>query len=799
MYRNYLRVAYRNMKRHKLYSLLNIAGLSVAISCCLLITIYVRDESSYDRHHEDYRNLYRVVTDFKLAHRDWHFAWGPVKLAEFAKSSVPGVEETGLIRGRFTTSVDLKGKKRVVENATYASSGFFEVMKIPFLYGNPVGVLDDVGSIVLSKAMAQRLFNTENAIDSVINWNEESFKVTGIIEDMPKTSHLQLDMMISNQYRLTMGAENWMSFGVHTYVRLKEGVNLESANANLNRAVSQFMVSLIEENLKIQADQIQTDGNHARFYLQPVKDIHLRTDFSDTEWEHGNISTVYTISLIGLIILIVASVNFINLSTARASVRGKEVGVRKVLGSRKTQLIEQFLTESVLNCLLAFVLALFIVSLSFPYFASITGKEILDPLGGTVPLWLMALIATLILGVIAGFYPAFILSSFKPYKTLKGQNMLKMRGVWLRNILVILQFSASLVLIISAMVFTKQLNFVLDKPLGFAMDELMTLQIMYREPYLAGQEAFENELLKNPAIRSVCQTSFRPIDGLKRARAADYIDKSGHIQTLDIQSWPVSYEYITTMGLELKSGRGFSEEFGTDSLAVVINETAAAQMDFEEPIGQKINVSDREYTVIGVMKDFHQASLRNSINPMVLQLVEFFQWEVSIRFVGDPDPDIVKKAWDLYSGGQPFVYDLPKDQYAALYESDERVKLLIKAFSALTIIVAAMGLFGLAAFLAEQMRMELGIRKVLGARVGQLMWILLGSFGKLILISCLIALPVAYTITNNWLAEFAYRIKQDPMTFLLSCLIILATAATAVIYQSVKAALVNPVENLRAE
>jgi len=805
MYKNYLIITLRNFRKSKLYSFLNLTGLTVGITSCLLIFLYVRDEYSYDRYNENFDNIYRVVTDFKLGDREIHRPHAPVVLAEHLKETVPEVENAArFMVGQFNSVIDLGEKQMQIKNATYATSEVFEVFTFDFVAGNPKGALDDPKTVVMSETMAVHLFPNEEALGKIVTFNMADFIVKGIYKDMPENSHFHFDFIMSYGYQTSRYDMGWMNINTYTYLQIKPGTDQEMLEEKMNAALENYMAPLMESAFNVPADQINTGGNHARFYLQPLADIHLKSNLSREFQANGSIENIRTISLIGVIILLIAGINFVNLSTARAALRAKEVGVRKVLGSQRKQLVTQFLFESTMYSFVAFVMGALLAYGLLPYFNQLAGRPIAFDLGGSPPLILIMAVTALVIGLVAGFYPALVLSRFSPGKSLKGQAEFKSGRSWLRSGLVVIQFAISTILAIATLVINNQLDYVINKPLGFDKDQLISLDIMDLNRYDRNETVLKNELESKPNIEAYSRSGYVPVDG---SRNEHYLEKSGQgteNQTVNVQSWPVNEKYIPTQGMELADGRNFSEALASDSNAIVINESAARSLQLENPVGQSLRLKMRNAThdvqVIGVVKDFHFASMKESIKPLL-----FYQsrdpWTISVRFTGSPIEAMstLENIWNQHSGGQPFVANLVGEQYRMQYQKESQLKSLINAFSVLAVLVAILGLVGLAAFMAQQRKKEMGIRKVLGAKAIQLFGKLISGFTVLVGVACLLAVPLAWWLTNQWLDGYAYRIGLSPMFFVLACLFMLLLAWITVSFQSLKVANSNPIDHLRDE
>lgn len=808
MFKSYFTIALRVIQRNKFYSFLNLSGLSLGLSAAILIFLYVRDEYSFDKYHKDHDRIYRVVTDFKLGDRIIHRPLAPAFMANYMEETIPEIDHTGrLMGGSFSSVVDLGEKQVQIKNATYATSDMLSIFTIPFIKGNPKGALDDPKTVVISESMAAHLFPEEEALGKIVVFNGDNFIIKGIFKDMPENGHFKFDFIMSVMYQDSRFAKDWtwMSINSYTYLKLKKEASPQVVEQKLNEALNTLIAPMIEEVLEVSASDIQANGNHARFYLQPLTDIHLKSNLDREIVPNGSIATVRTIAIIGFILLVIASINFVNLSTARAAVRGKEVGVRKVIGSRRRQLVSQFLFESTLYCFFSFAMAVAIVNFALPFFNQLADKQITHPFGGNPPLWLLMILCAILLGIIAGLYPAFLLSSFKPIKTLKGQNQLQTQGNGLRGALVILQFTISTALIIATLVVNSQLNYISDMTLGFDKDKLLTVGVMDLNRFDSNEEVLKNELLKKPNIESFTISDYIPVGGSRLEMFLKRRDGISIDETITSQAWPVDEDYIPTWGLDIIEGNNFNKNITSDSaISIIINETAAKALQLANPINANLTISygDQSYDVrvIGLVKDFHYASMRESIKPLFLYKRKD-PWTLAVRFNGKASEALatVQQIWENHSGGQPFVGSLISEDYRALYKTENQMKLLINSFSALAIAIAIIGLFGLATFMAEQRKKEMGIRKVLGANVWQLFFNLLKNFTVLIGISCLIAIPLAYMAVSSWLNGFIYRIPLSPIFFIGASLLMLVLAWLTVSYQSIKASIANPVNTLKQD
>ncbi|OEK02797.1 hypothetical protein BFP97_15265 [Roseivirga sp. 4D4] len=805
MFKNYITIALRNFKKHSLYSFLNLSGLIVGITSCLLIFLYVRQEYNVDKHFPNSKDIYRVVTDMKLGDREIHTPTAPVVLAEHMLETVPEVENAArLMVGQFKTVVDLEEIQMQVLNVTYATSELLEIFSFSFVSGNPEGALDEPKTMVISESMSEHLFPGEDALGKTVSYNNADFIVKGVYEDMVENSHFKFDLIMSHAYQTSRYDYGWNNLNSYTYLQLKSGTDPKQIESKLNAALETHMKPLMESWFQVPADLINSEGNHARFYLQPLVDIHLKSNLPREFQVNGSIENVRTISLIGIIILLIASINFVNLSTARAALRAKEVGVRKVMGSQRQQLITQFLFESSLYSFAAFTVSGLLAFLTLPYFNRLAGTNMSFDMGGATPLWLVMIIGAVVIGIVAGFYPAIVLSSFNPVKSLKGQEGKSGSKAWLRSGLVVLQFSISTFLAISTIVINNQLDYVMDKPLGFEKDELINLEVMDLTRYDRGETAIRNELEASPNILNFSRTDYTPIKGTRREYYVDKIDEKGEIQTVNAQSWAINEAYIPTMGMDVIRGRNYENGLASDSNAVIINQSMAQALQMDDPIGQSLQWKVRgqvyNMNVIGMVRDFHFSSMKETIKPLMFYK-GYDPWTLSVKFTGSPSEALstLEAIWNEHSGGQPFIARLASEDYRNLYQKETQLKGLVNSFSTLAVLVAILGLVGLASFMAQQRQKEMGIRKVLGARSIQLFKKMIGGFTLLVGIACLIAIPVANWLSNQWLSDYAYRIKISPLIYVLACLLMLVLSWITVSFQSLKVANTNPIDNLRTE
>ncbi|GAB3316467.1 ABC transporter permease [Larkinella ripae] len=808
MLTNYLKIALRNLRKQRGFTFINIFGLATGLACCLLITLYVADELSYDRFHEKADRIYRVNSDIMFGGNDMHMAVSPDPMGPTLLKDYPQVENFVRLHGRGTWLVKRAGQPNSLreKDILFADSTLFDVFTLPLLAGNPKQALVEPNTVVISESAAQRHFGTQNPIGQTLVFdNNLTCRVTGVMQDMPTNSHFRTDFFLgmrSDQYDWG----RWLSNNHQTYIVLKEGVDYREFNKNFETIIQKYVGPQAVAFIGTSIEQFRNSGNRISYWLMPMTDIHLRSKQNIELAPNSDIQYVYIFSAVAVFILLIACINFMNLSTARSANRAKEVGVRKVLGSVQRQLIGQFMTESVLMAILAMGLALFLVALALPLFNDISTKP-LNINSLFVPKFLPVLLALpLVVGLLAGSYPAFFLSSFRPISVLKGKINLGLKSAGLRSGLVVFQFMMSVILIVGTMVVYRQINFIQTTKIGFKRDQVLTINEVYA---LGNQaEAFKEEVLKLPGVASGSLSSFLPVPSDRSDSALFPEGQMDQSKAVSAQQWGVDADYIPTLGMELAQGRNFSRTFGSDSSAIILNETAAKLFAFKDPIGKRVmRMMDNEgkvfktYTVVGVVKNFHFESLRQNIGSVVL-FMEPSRGAVSFRLTSQDIPGLVKQVeakWRQMAPGMPFNYAFLEDSFDTMYRAEQRVGQIVLTFSVLAILIACLGLFGLAAFMAEQRTKEIGVRKVLGASTTSIVGLLSKDFLKLVLIAILIATPIAWYGMNQWLEDFAYKIDVPWWMFVLAGLAAILIAFATVSFQSIKAALTNPVKSLRAE
>lgn len=805
MLKNYIKIALRNLRRNKLYSILNITGLAIGITCCILILLYVQDELSYDRFHEKADRIYRATTHFVVKDRIMDFASTAHVQGPMFKDEYPEVENYA----RFNNY----GSRRIIryEDKSYAEEKFiwvdnsvFDIFSFNLVKGNPEEALTKPNTVVITEEIAEKYFGVEDPIGKNLRiHNDELYMVTGVVENIPSNSHIRPDFLASFitldlQPSGNATADLVNNVDYYTYLLLKEGTDYKE--------LEQKFVGFVEKYL---GPLISSIGGSARYDLQPLKSIYLHSSLENELERTGDMAYVWLFSGIGLFILLLACLNFMNLSTARSANRAKEVGLRKVVGAQRAQLIKQFIGESMILTFIAIFLSLLLVFFTLPVFNNISGKSLAMSYLSNPELLLGLFGFFVIVSLIGGSYPAFFLSAFRPVDVLQGRLRKGAKSSVLRIALVSLQFTVSIVLIIGTLIVNKQLNYVRNKNLGYNKDHVIALRIR-NEDTQKRHEALRNTLLTNPNILSVSASSSLPLG--QNSFGAHHIAGQPLDEMIMLHTQIVDEHFIGTYKMEIVQGRNFSKDFPTDPQeAIIINEATAKKLGWQDdPLGKEIEAlmsmtEMKKYRVVGVVKDYHFLSLHEEIQPLVLYNAnpyggDYYRMSLRVRPENIQDTiGFLKSKWREFDSQYPLEFVFLDDQYDALYRTEERLGKLFGYFTALAIIIGCLGLFGLSAYSAEQRTKEIGIRKVLGATTSNVTMLLVREFTKWVLLAVLIAWPLGYYIMNTWLQNFAYRIGLGVDTFVLSALLALAIALMTVTYQAVKAAVANPVDSLKYE
>jgi putative ABC transport system permease protein len=811
MIANYLKIAWRNLLKNKVFSFINIVGLATGLACFIMIAMYVADELSYDRFNEKADRIYRINSDIRFGGTDLIMAVSADPMGAALKSDYPEVEEYVRLYASSGSRLIKKQNEFINEpRVVFADSTLFDVFTLPAIAGNTKTALNEPNTVVITESTAKKYFGSAAlAMGKMVESKEvEStlYKVTAVIKDIPANAHFHFDFFFSMD-NVDYEFGNFLSHNFHTYLLLKPGTDYKEFNKRFKQVIDKYVLPQARQFMQIESmDDFAKTGNRLEYSLIPVTDIHLHSSRQVELSANGNMQYVYIFSAVALFILLIACINFMNLSTARSASRAKEVGIRKVLGTEKKSLIGQFLTESTLMAFIALLLALVLIWFSISWFNDMAGKQ-MTLLALLRPSYLLIiLLLPLFVGILAGSYPAFFLSSFQPIKVLKGKINSGFKKSTLRSSLVVFQFATSIMLIISTIVVFKQLNYIQNSSVGFNKEQVLVVDNsgVPRE----SQVALKNEIDKLSEIKISSFASFLPVSNSSRndntfSTDAVMTEKNG----FNMQVWRVDYNYIPTLQMEMISGRNFSEKFGTDSLAIIINETTAKLIGFGNPIGKKLFSSDGPneppsvYTIIGVVKNFNYESLRKNVGPLCMRLGNN-QWASAFRISTSDMPGLIHRIETKYKAmapGMPFRYSFLNESFDNMYREEQRVGKVALTFSLLAIVIACLGLFGLAIYMSEQRTKEIGVRKVLGASVANIISMLSKDFVRLVFVSFVFAMPLAWWAMHTWLQDFAYRINISWWVFAAAGGAALFIALITVSSQALKAALSNPIKSLRTE
>ncbi|MCU0392401.1 MAG: ABC transporter permease [Thermoflexibacter sp.] len=792
MFKNYLKIAFRNLLKNKVFSFINIAGLSIGMAVAMLIGLWIWDELSFDKYHQNYDRLAQVWQFQTFNGRIGSQTAMPVPVGAELRNKYPDFKYVAMSSWNYDHIIAFEDKK-FIKAGNYTEPDFPEMMTLKMLKGTRNG-LKEVNSIMLAKSVADALFGDKDPINQIVKVdNKNSVKVTGVYEDLPYNTELR-DVKLIMPWSLYLANENWVkrsetqwdnnSFQI--YAQLHEGADFKQ--------VSEKIKDIKKVNDK------NTIPFNPTLFLHPMRDWHLYSEFKDGVQEGGRIQFVWLFGMIGAFVLLLACINFMNLSTARSEKRAKEVGIRKTVGSVRSQLIGQFLSESLLVVIFAFILSLLLVQISLFWFNEVADKK-MSILWGSPIFWLMSLGFILITGFVAGSYPAFYLSSFNPVKVLKGTFKAGRFAALPRKVLVVLQFTVSVTLIIGTVIVFRQIQHAKNRPIGYSREGLIVMNM--NTPDLYGHyEAIRNDLLTSGGAENMCESS-SAVTGVWSTQ----IGYSWQGMPPDLNplfgTIAVTHDYGKTVGWQFLEGRDFSKDYSTDTLSMVLNESAAKFIGFKNPIGEIIKKDDKEYKVIGVIKDMVMQSPYEPIQPTIFFLN--YDWANMIFVKLNPQLSAseglarVEKVFQKHNPASPFDYKFIDMEYAAKFSGEERIGKLSSFFAGLAIFISCLGLFGLASFVAEQRTKEIGVRKVLGANILQLWTLLSKDFVLLVIISFLIATPTAYYFMQNWLQQYNYRSEIAWWIFAFSGGGALLMTLLTVSYQAIKAARLNPVKSLRFE
>jgi len=803
MLKNYIKVALRNLLKNKGFSIINIVGLATGIACSILIYLFVSHELSYDAFHEKADRIYRLAVRASIGDTKIHQTYSSSLTFKHLLEDFPEID-TGvkfLKMGRTPVKI---GEKTFFEERLYAvDETFFNVFSIPLIHGDPQSVLVAPNKMIVSRDTALKYFGTTDVVGRILtvesSRKEDNIdaEITGVSENVPANSHFHYDLLLSSAtFPDNINDPGWTSNNFISYVVLKEGTSAEQMDEKLKDFTREHMGGE-------QFDAWVAKGNFWEYFMQPITKIHLTSDLNGEFEANGNETYVFIFSLVSIIILLIACINFMNLSTAKSSLRAKEVALRKVVGSNKSRLVFQFLGESVFLSYISMAVGILAVISLLPFYKKLIGK----PIGFHFfdnPLALPLLLGLgLVVGVISGSYPAFFLSSFKPIAVLKAQSETRRGGGWLRNMLVVFQFGVSVFLIIGTLVVSQQLKYFQNKKLGFNKEQVLVIQ----NPGSLGERIipFKESLLKSSRITNVSGSNSLP----GRSFSNFGFGAEGVDEQFTLNICVCDHNFAQTLELEMSQGRFFSRDFASDSHAVILNEKAAELLGWRDPLGKRINNWDAnrgDFTVIGVTKDYHYESLHQEIRPMALFLSGGYYTNteryISLRLqtenISDSIRDI-KNNWDDFARNTPFEYSFLDQDFDNLYLNEKQTRKMFSIFSFLAIFIACLGLFGLASYTADRRTKEIGIRKVMGASAVNIVSHLNKGFTRWVFIANVIAWPTAWFVMNRWLQNFAYRIGLSWWMFALAAALSMLIALLTVSLQTVKAALKNPIESMRYE
>jgi putative ABC transport system permease protein len=805
MYKNYFTVAWRNMSTQKMYAFIKIGGFALGLATCIVIALFIRHEISYDKHYHDVDRIYRVFNERSGPDAGKWTAF-PAPFTSLLKANFPEIELAARLipYNWYNAGSNLMRRDDQIENTyeegfVYADPELLQILEIPMIYGNRSTALSQPNTIVISKKKADKYFPGEDPTGKIIVLNDDknqSFTIGGVMEDFRPTSHLQSDFFITLTGKEFWPGEqtNWCCWNYNPYVKVRKGTNPAELEAKILSLKKVYVDYLIKEKNQ-SADDVR---KYHTFRMQPVKDIYLYSEGIGDIIPHGDIRYIWMFGGIAVFILTLACINFVNLSTAKSANRAKEVGLRKVVGSHRSSLVRQFLSESVLYSFVSFVLALAILAICLPYFNDLAGKDITVPWKAW---WFIPsqIGAALIVGTMAGLYPSFYLSAFKPIDVLKGSIARGVKNSKLRSAMVVFQFTTSIILIIGTFIIYKQMNFILTKKVGYDKEQVVMVQGV--NTLGDQQKTFKDELLALTAVQNVTITQYLPVDGTKRDMNQFWRDgKSQEEKSHGAQVWEVDEDYINTMGMKLVAGRNFKKDLASDSSAIIINQSMAKEFGFDNPVGERV-MNWRTWNVIGVVEDFHFENMKDEIDPLCL--VRGHWGNIAAVKVKTDDMQhaiqSITTVWKKFMPHQVIRYTFLDESYARMYDDVRRTGNIFASFAILAIIVACLGLFALSAFMVEQRNKEISIRLVLGASLQSIFRLLTDQFIKLVLVSFVLATPLSWYIMQKWLEDYEYKITIGWEVFVASGILSVLIALLTVSYQSVRAALANPANNLRTE
>lgn len=811
MLKNYIQVALRNLLKNKVYTIINLLGLGVGIASCLLIVLFVTDQFSYDNQHSNGDRIYKIALERKYPNHITNYAIIPHSFSDVIPKDFPEVERVVKMGGPFDDVVVVyengQDEKRFEEDFIMsADSNFFKFFDFKVIAGDPNKALQNLNDVVLTETTAKKYFDQEDPIGKNLRFFGQDFTVSAVCADLPANSHIKFNFLLKWNDQFQGGNENFTTFSAHVYLLLKKGTDPKDLEAKFPGMVDTYASGQIERDLGKSWEDYKKEGNGYRYFLQPLKKIHLDPIHLEAKIQPGgNINYIYFLISIAALVLIIACINFTNLATARSAERAREVGVRKTMGSGKNQLVAQFLTEAIVLSFLATVLAIALVYLALPAFNNLTGFPIDFHLNISIIISLIAV--AVLVGTMAGSYPAFALSSFNPILVMKGNHLGSAKGAWLRNSLVVFQFFISIVLIVGTLVVYDQMRFMQNKSLGYDREKIIVVEGAF--DLEEKHQTFIDELQQLPQVKAAGST-FSLLGREGDFFGAQY-QAEGSSEILTTKSTGIDDDFATTIGFKFVAGRNYSKE-SNDSLNVILNESAVKVLGIQDPIGKKVYQVQRrpegnvtvDFTIIGVIEDFNFQTLRDPITPLSIHSVESFGGRGGFVYVKVKDNlpealNAIEQKWKTLAPQLPFKFQFFDQHLQMQYEAEQRAGRIFSVFSGLAILIACVGLFGLAAYLTGLRTKEIGVRKVLGASVFSVILLLSKDFTKLIIIAFILAAPLSWYVMNQWLQNFAYRIELGIAVFGIAGVLALLIAWLTVSYQSIKAATANPVRSLRSE
>ena len=804
MIKYYLKTTFRNLLKNKFYSAINIVGLAIGITACILIMLYVQNELSYDKFHEKADRIYRVNLLSVKDNNSYHLAMSSPPVRNVMQDEIPEIEEAVRVTNYVQMVMQYKDKVFNENKWCFVDDNFFKIFSASFIYGEPTEAIVQPNTVVITETTAKRYFGNENPLGQIISRiHSNDYTVTGVIKDFPENSHIKPDFLASFNNKPLFNSMNWINNILYTYVLVKDGAAKQDVDIKLESVVKTHVGPYMKQNRGVSLEEFEVQGNQYKYYTQPLTEIHLDSGVYFGPEPSGNSNYLIIFSIIAVFILVIACINFMNMSTARSVNRSKEVGIKKSLGSNRKNLVLQFLSESILVTFIALLFAFILLKVLLPAFNNLVDKQLVFSYTdnfSTIPLLLVFGIVT---GIIAGSYPAFFLASFKPVKVIKGVHKSEGSHGKLRSGLVVFQLIVTIVLFSGTFFIGKQMKFLQNKELGFNKENLVIIKNAH---YLWNKKSsFKSELLEQPGILQVSNSTNIP--GRSKWNATFFHELASDAKLMN-QLW-TDIDFLKAYGIELLKGRFFEKGNLANNKSIVISEAALKDLKLKHPIGKIIykNRKSEEtgFTIIGVIKDFHLHSLHQEIGPLVLfnndDLLKSNGEYLSVRISGDiqQSHSNIKQIWDKYADGQPLDYTFFDEDFGRLYAADVRTEKIVSIFSVLAIFIACLGLLALAAFVAEQRTKEIGIRKVNGARVGQILYSLNRNFMKWVMIAFVISYPIAYYTMSKWLEDFAYKTSLSWWVFVLAGLAALVVTIVTVSWISWRAATRNPVEALRYE